>query len=96
MGRKIIATKYGKMYINNFFEDENIKEFIKKYKDKNMEKKFNPPIGLIPKKHHDHNTKFKRFNEVCGAISRYYTAGLQIDIEWVEEYNELVEYFQNI
>ena len=26
----------------------------------------------------------------CGAISRYYNEGLQIDTKWIEEYNELV------
>lgn len=28
---------------------------------------------------------------MCGAIARYYNAGLKVNIEWVEEYNELVE-----
>ena len=46
-----------------------------------------PPIGLTPKKIHDN----KRFYEVCGAIVRYYSAGLKIPVEWIMEYNELVE-----
>ena len=50
-----------------------------------------PPLGLIPKKFHDERVKAKRFNEVCGAIARYYDAGMKINIEWIEEYNELVE-----
>ena len=25
-----------------------------------------------------------------GAIARYYDAGMKINIEWIEEYNELV------
>ena len=50
-----------------------------------------PPLGLIPKKFHDERVKVERFNEVCGAITRYYNAGLKIKIEWIEEYNELVE-----
>ena len=50
-----------------------------------------PPLGLIPKKFHDERMKVERFNEVCGAIARYYDAGLKINIEWIEEYNELVE-----
>jgi hypothetical protein len=37
-----------------------------------------PPLGLIPKKIHDERVKMERFNEVCGAISRYYNAGLKI------------------
>lgn len=50
-----------------------------------------PPLGLIPKKFYDERMKVERFNEVCGAITRYYNAGLKINIEWIEEYNELVE-----
>ena len=50
-----------------------------------------PPLGLIPKKLHDERVKAQRFNEVCGAIARYYDAGMKINIEWIEEYNELVE-----
>ena len=49
-----------------------------------------PPLGLIPKKIYDEQVKVKRFNEVCRAISDYYQARLKINIEWVEEYNELV------
>ena len=50
-----------------------------------------PPLGLIPKKFHDERVKIERFNEVCVAIARYYDAGMKINIEWIEEYNELVE-----
>ena len=50
-----------------------------------------PPLGLIPKKFHDERVRAERFNEVCGAIARYYDAGLKINIVWIEEYNELVE-----
>ena len=59
-----------------------------------------PPLGLIPKRFYDQqidNIRFneicERFNEVCGAIARYYDARLKIKIEWIEEYNELVDYF---
>jgi hypothetical protein len=50
-----------------------------------------PPLGLIPKKFHNERVNVERFNEVCGAIARYYDAGLKINIEWIEEYNELIE-----
>jgi len=46
-----------------------------------------PPIGLMPKKLHQE----KRFYDVCSAIARHYSAGFKIPIEWVEEYNELLE-----
>ena len=54
-----------------------------------------PPIGLIPKEFHEIQVKQSRFNDVCGAITRYYNEGLKINIEWIEEYNELVEYLTN-
>lgn len=46
-----------------------------------------PPLGLTPKRIRQE----QRFQEVCAAIARYYDAGKKIPIEWVEEYNELVE-----
>jgi predicted solute-binding protein len=52
-----------------------------------------PPLGLTPKILHDDLVKVERFNEVCGAIARYYDARLKIKIEWIQEYNELVDYF---
>jgi hypothetical protein len=51
-----------------------------------------PPLGLIPKIFYDKRVKVERFNEVFGAIARYYDARLKIKIEWIEEYNELVDY----
>jgi hypothetical protein len=53
-----------------------------------------PPLGLIPKRFHDvffERVKEERLNKVREAIARYYNAGLKINIEWIEEYNELVE-----
>jgi hypothetical protein len=56
-----------------------------------MEKEFKrvmkPPLGLIPK----FVVRLERLNEVREAIVRYYDAELKIPIEWVEEYNELIE-----
>lgn len=46
-----------------------------------------PPIGLKPKKIHT----AQRFAEVCNAITDYYDAGKKISIEWIEEYNELID-----
>lgn len=50
-----------------------------------------PPLGLMPKGLHEEQVKIERFNAVCGAIARYYDARLPINVEWIEEYNELVE-----
>ncbi len=60
-------------------------EIIKRYNA------IKPPLGLIPKIFHDERVKAERFNEVCEAIARYYDAGLKINIEWIVEYNELVD-----
>lgn len=46
-----------------------------------------PPLGLIPRWVKDE----QRYIEVCAAISRYYNAGKKIPIEWIEEYNELID-----
>ncbi len=45
-----------------------------------------PPLGIMPK----WLWQERRFNELCGAITRAYNASWEIHIEWVEEYNELV------
>ena len=45
-----------------------------------------PPIGLKPKKYHS----LERLNEVRSAIVRYYDNELPIPVEWIEEYNELL------
>jgi hypothetical protein len=51
-----------------------------------------PPLGLIPKAVFMDN----RFNDVCGAITRYYKAGLKIPVEWIEEYNGFIDYYQKL
>ena len=50
-----------------------------------------PPLGLPPKHIWERNKRVDRLNEVRGAIARYYDAGLKINVEWIEEYNELIE-----
>ena len=50
-----------------------------------------PPLGLMPKEIHKRNIANKRLYEVRAAIARYYDAGLKIDPDWIEEYNELIE-----
>jgi len=46
-----------------------------------------PPLGLKPKKYWQRD----RYLDICGAISRYYNVGRKIPIEWIEEYNELLD-----
>ncbi len=54
---------------------------------KEHEKVVMSPIGLRPKWVSDK----ERLNEVRSAIVRYYDAELKIPIEWIEEYNELID-----
>lgn len=54
-----------------------------------------PPIGLKPKDIHTEHTDINRLSDVFGAISRYYNAGLPINVEWIEEYNELVTKYRD-
>lgn len=53
----------------------------------NIEKIIMPPIGLKPK----FINRLERLNEVRGAIVRYYDTELKIPVEWIEEYNELID-----
>lgn len=50
-----------------------------------------PPIGLKPKFVSKFVSKIERLKEVRGAIVRYYDAELKIPIEWIEEYNQLID-----
>lgn len=50
-----------------------------------------PPIGLIPKTFHD----TARLTEVIEAIKRYLDVCMEIDEEWLREYNELVKRLRN-
>ena len=54
---------------------------------KEPEQIIKPPIGLIPKWVIDK----ERLNDIRGAIVRYYDAELKIPIEWIEEYNQLID-----
>lgn len=49
-----------------------------------------PPIGLKPKEVYYNKVAADRLSDICGAISRYYNAGLEINIEWIKEYNDLI------
>jgi len=45
-----------------------------------------PPLGIIPRKIHDRNREIS----IGAAICRYLLSRKPIKLEWVEEYNELV------
>lgn len=50
-----------------------------------MNKYEKPPIGIKPRFIHDE----QRFEELRQCIHRYLSAGLPINKDWIEEYNEL-------
>jgi len=54
---------------------------------KELEQIVKPPIGLRPKWVSDK----ERLNEVRSAIVRYYDAELKIPVEWIAEYNQLID-----
>lgn len=59
---------------------------IYKTKKINSENKQSPPVGLKPK----FINRLERLNYVKGEMTRYFNSGLEVPIEWVEEYNELI------
>lgn len=52
-----------------------------------MERPVESPLGIIPK----NIWKKQRLGELRGAVERYLEANQRIPIEWIEEYNELLE-----
>ena len=63
---------------------KQIEEIMNKPDD---EKVVMTPIGLKPK----FANRLERLSEVRSAIVRYYDAELKIPVEWIEEYNELID-----
>lgn len=53
-----------------------------------------PPIEMQSKASYTQAVNEERFNEVCGAIARYWDQRLPIPLDWVQEYNDLLEYFK--
>ncbi len=45
-----------------------------------------PRTGIMPRYIWD----YKRLNNLLDAINRYIEANLEIPLEWIEEYNELI------
>jgi hypothetical protein len=85
---KVIATTYGSDYdtqINTgawLHDDEYV--VIENHKEVNVAHT-KPPIGIEPRWVHS----AVRLNELVAAIVRYIKAGLEVPVEWIEEYNDL-------
>jgi len=52
-----------------------------------MERLVKPPLGIIPKK----IWKEQRLGDLRDAVERYLEANQRVPIEWIKEYNELLE-----
>ncbi len=52
-----------------------------------MERPVESPLGIIPK----NMWKKQRLKELRDTIDRYLEANQRVPIEWIEEYNELLE-----
>lgn len=52
----------------------------------NCDVKSKPPLGVMPKK----IWELQRISDLKDAIDRYANAQINIPIEWIEEYNDLV------
>jgi hypothetical protein len=76
------------------FFDKCVEEHIKEAVDeciKEYEKQEKSPIGVTPKNIWENRIKVDRLSELNSAIKRYHDAGLIINIEWVEEYNQIID-----
>lgn len=51
-----------------------------------------PPIGIQPK----FIWEVQRIEDLVSAMNRYINAGLEIPVEWVENYNELIIKYENV
>ena len=66
--------------LNNWLDDKRM-----------INKQTKPPLGLMP-----HSVfLLRRLEEIFQAIERYYEASMQIPIEWIQEYNLLIEMYEN-
>jgi len=50
-----------------------------------------PPIGLMPRKLHLE----QRLSDLCAAISRYFSSGKKIPVEWLNELNDIIDEVQD-
>lgn len=52
-----------------------------------MSSAFKPPLGIQPRKYFEK----QRLQELKAAINRYFENDLQINIDWIKEYNYLIK-----
>lgn len=49
------------------------------------------PLGIIPKKLFYEKIQQERFEQLCRVLAQYFNSRKKIKVEWIEEYNELIE-----
>lgn len=57
----------------------------------NTNVKVKPPLGIAPK----YVWEVERMNDLKSAIDKYIQAGLEVSIEWTEEYNDLIKKYKS-
>jgi hypothetical protein len=91
-----LASKDGlkKTYSNNGPEERMVSINHKIYFEIEEEgiKSVKPPLGITPKYIHDQ----ERSNDLVEAIQRYLSAGREIPLEWIEEFNEFFKKVEEI
>jgi hypothetical protein len=50
-----------------------------------------PPLGLMPKKLFYEKIQQERFEQLCRVLAKHFNSSKKIKVEWIEEYNELIE-----
>jgi len=50
-----------------------------------------PPLGLIPKDVFFRDLKIERLEQIKKVVSNYMISNNRIKLEWIEEYNELLD-----
>lgn len=50
-----------------------------------------PPLGLIPADVFYRDKKIERFHDIVYTITNYMNANKSINLDWIKEYNELLQ-----
>ena len=72
-------------------KDVTQREYEAFINNKTMSNKQKPPLGLMPYS----IFLLRRLEDIFQAIERYYEGNIQIPIEWIKEYNLLIEMYKN-
>jgi len=71
---------------NGTMVEDKVKE-LKEGVDIQEPSKEKPPLGLVPKR----IRQMQRLDEIGLAMIRYIGTGTKLEVEWLEEYNELID-----